>query len=122
MKINQQINRIGKYLYHNTDGAVSYRTEPNKSIVTFLMYFQDDPNTVAQSDFNLNEIKIEIDVTTYNNKVRVDMIELDPNQRTLGYYLYSPESTQDMKYIRNDILNKLNKRIRKFYGQFLYLY
>lgn len=122
MKLNQQINRIVKYLYHNIDGAISYRTEPNKSIVTFLMYFQDDPSTVNQSDFNLNEIKIEIDVTTYNNKVRVDMIELDPNQRTLGYYLYSPESIQDMKYIRNDILNKLSKRIRKFYGQFLYLY
>ncbi len=122
MKINQQINRIGKYLYYDIDGAVSYRTEPNKSIVTFLMYFQDDPNKVDQSDFELNEIKIEIDITTYNNKVRVDMIELDPNQRTLGYYLYSPESTQDMKYVRDDILNKLNKRIRKFYGQFLYLY
>lgn len=122
MKINQQINQIGKYIYHNIDGAISYKTKPNKSIVTFLMYFQYDPDKVGKSDIDLQEIKIEIDITTYNNKVRVDIIELDPNERTLGYYLYSPESTDDMKYMKDDILNKLNKRIRKFYGQFLYLY
>lgn len=122
MKINQQINQIGKYMYHNIDGAIGYKTKPNESIVTFLMYFQDDPDKVTQSDIDLQEIKIEIDITTYNNKIRVDMIELDPNERTLGYYLYSPESADDMKYIKDDILNKLNKRIRKFYGQFLYLY
>ena len=122
MKLNQQINQIGKYIYHNIDGAVSYKTKPNKSIVTFLMYFQNDPDKVEQSDIDLQEIKIEIDITTYNNKIRVDMIELDPNERTLGYYLYSPESASDIRYIKDDILNKLNRRIRKFYGQFLYLY
>lgn len=122
MTINQQINRIGKYIYHNIDGAVGYKTKPNKSIVTFLMYFQYDPDKVEQYDIDLQEIKIEIDITTYNNKIRVDMIELDPNERTLGYYLYSPESANDITYIKDDILNKLNKRIRKFYGRFLYLY
>lgn len=122
MTINQQINRIGKYIYHNIDGAVGYKTKPNKSIVTFLMYFQYDPDKVEQYDIDLQEIKIEIDITTYNNKIRVDMIELDPNERTLGYYLYSLESANDITYIKDDILNKLNKRIRKFYGRFLYLY
>lgn len=122
MKLNRLINKLGEYLYHNIDGAISYKTKPNKSIVTFLMYFQYDPDKVEQSDIDLQEIKIEIDITTYNSKIRVYMIELDPNERTLGYYLYSPESANDIRYMKDDILNKLNKRISKFYGEFLYLY
>ena len=58
-------------------------------------------------------MNIDINITTYQNKVRVDIIEMTSAERTLGYNLYPPEKLNDlpsaMKLIWRNIVNKVSK-------------
>lgn len=123
---NQQVNRIGKYLYNNIDGAFNYKTSSNMCDVYFTLlyqlpeYAQDASKGEEYND--VHEITVDINITTYQNKVRVNTIELDPMQRTLGYDLYDPCVLEDLEIAKKKIFAKVVKKVAKAYSEYEFLF
>ena len=88
LSANQQVNRVGKYLYKNIDGAFKYKTSSNACDIYFTLLYQlplESRDESKGKEYNdIHEITVDINITTYQNKIRVNVIEMTPKQRTLG--------------------------------------
>ena len=123
---NQQVNRIGRYLYNNIDGAFKYKKSSNTFDVYFTLLYQLPSYMQDESkgrDYNdVHEITVDINITTYQNKIRVNTIELTPMQRTLGYDIYDPCTLEDLESAKKKIFNKVCKKVCKAYSEYEFLF
>ena len=126
LSANQQVNRVGKYLYKNIDGAFKYKTSSNTCDVYFTLLYQlplDMQEPDKGKEYNdVHEITVDINITTYQNKVRVNVIEMTPMQRTLGYDLYEPYVLENLENAKKRIFNKIIKRVSKAYSDYDFLF
>lgn len=126
LSANQQVNRVGKYLYNNLDGAFKYKTSSNTCDVYFTLLYQlplDMQEPDKGKEYNdVHEITVDINITTYQNKVRVNVIEMTPMQRTLGYDLYEPYVLENLENAKKRIFNKIIKRVSKAYSEYDFLF
>ena len=65
---------------------------------------------------------VNISITTYQNKIRVDTIEVTPDARTLGYDIFEPNIITDLENAKRKILGRVAKRISKAYKDFDFLF
>lgn len=122
----QMVNRIGRYLYDNLDGAFDLKKSPNMVdvYVTVLYQLPIDKQIIGRGyKYNdVHEKTIDINITTYQNKVRVDIIELDEMERTLGYDLYEPKKLENLADAKKLIFQRAVKRLSKAYEDYLFLF
>lgn len=122
---NKLVNILGVYLYKHLDGAFKYVTSSNNCDVYFTLLYQLRPedqsprNTPEEND--VHELTININLTTYQNKIRVNTIERTPMEKTLGCDVYLPETLQDLEAAKDMIFAKVVKRVSKAYKDFDFL-
>lgn len=117
----QQVNRVGKYLYNHLDGAFkSVKSGNTYDIYCTLLYQLKEEYGGAKND--VEEMTININITTYQNKLRINTIEMTPQERTLGYDLMKPEDLVDLQQAMKIIIWKVGNRIRKAYKDYLILF
>ena len=116
MNANQQVNRLGKYLYKYLDSAFKYTTSSNTCDVYFLLLYQ------IPGQLDVQEMNIDISITTYQNKIRVNVIEISPEEKTLDCQVYTLEQLEDFSLATKVIFNKIIKRVEKVYQDFEILY
>lgn len=115
------VNKVGKYLYNHLDGAYKFTKDRNTfDVYVTLLYelkeeFGGTPNDVQ-------EMTVNISITTYQNKIRVDTIEMTPDERTLGFDLFKVEDMLDMELAMSTIKWKVGNRIRKAYKNYIILF
>lgn len=123
---NLQINKVGKYLYKNIDGAFKYKTSSNTCDVYFTLLYQLpywDRIPGKGSDYNdVHEMTINISMTTYQNKIRVNILEVTPDERTLGSFVLKPEQIEDLSITKRLILDRIRNRVEKVYEDYDFLY
>lgn len=120
---SKQVKRIGQYLYKHIDGAYDSKSSSNNYDVYFLLLYELKKELREPGkDYPVQEMKININVTTYQNKVRINIIEITPKERTIGFDLYTPEKVQDLQRAYPVIMEKIYKRIYKAYGDYYFLY
>ena len=120
---SKQVKRIGQYLYKHIDGAYDFKSSSNNYDVYFLLLYELKKELREPGkDYPVQEMKININVTTYQNKVRINIIELTPQERTIGFDLYTPEKVQDLHKAYPVIMEKIYKRIYKAYQDYYFLY
>lgn len=120
---SKQVKRIGQYLYKHIDGAYDFKSYSNNYDVYFLLLYELKKELREPGkDYPVQEMKININVTTYQNKVRINIIELTPKERTIGFDLYTPEKVQDLQKAYPVIMEKIYKRIYKAYEDYYFLY
>lgn len=113
---NLMVNKLGKYLYKHIDGAFRYKTSSNTSDVYMTLLYQEQGSDVVE------EMTLDLNLTTYQNKVRVNILEVTPNERTIGYDLYPPEKLEDLNEAYKLVFNKVVKRISKAYEEYEFLF
>lgn len=120
---NQMVNKIGKYLKKSIDSCYKYRITGNMNDVFCKVYYQKKLELRENpEDAQVLEKPIDINITTYQNKVRVNIIELDPKEFTVGYDLYTPDQLQDVVQARNLILHRILVRMEKRYKEYDFLF
>lgn len=123
---SQQVNRIGKYLFKHIDGAFKYSKSSNQFDIYFTLlyqipYWERIPG--KGSEYNdVHEMTIDINLTTYQNKLRVNVIELAPEERTIGYDLYRPEVLMDLPDAMKLIWFGVIKRVSKAYKNYDFIF
>ncbi len=124
--VSQLINRVGKYLKRTIDGVYDYSTGANTCNLKMVAYYQfpqlskkpGGPTTYS----DLYEMSFDISLTTYANKVRVNLIEISPEEQTLGHFVVGPEKLYDMIEARDLILNKLRKILNKYFEGYEFVF
>lgn len=123
---NLQVNKIGKYLYNNIDGAFKYSTSSNACDVYFTLLYQIpywDRIPGKGKEYNdMHEMIININLTTYQNKIRLNILEMDPNERTLGSYSIPVKYWEDLDIFKSYILDKVNKSVVKAYSNYDFIF
>lgn len=120
---SKQVKRIGQYLYKHIDGAYDFKSSSNNYDVYFLLLYELKKELREPGkDYPVQEMRININVTTYQNKVRINIMELTPKERTIGFDLYTPEKVQDLQKAYPVIMEKIYKRIYKAYEDYYFLY
>lgn len=123
---SQQVNRVGKYLYKHIDGAYKYTKSSNQYDVYFTLlyqvpYWERIPG--KGSDYNdVHEMTIDLNITTYQNKLRVNVIELTPEERTIGHDVYRPELLEDLPSAMKLIWYNVIKRVSKAYKDYDFIF
>lgn len=111
---SKQVNRVGKYLYKFFKG-IKYTTSSNMcDVYITLLYAEPGSNDVQ-------EIILDINITTYQNKIRVNIIEVTPQERTIGFDLYTSEEIMNLQEASKKIYQKILKRVSKAYEDFDFL-
>lgn len=115
---SQQVKRIGKYLYNHLETAYNYKSGSNEFDVYFTLYYQKIHPKLGIAINDIQEMNININITTYQNKIRVNIFEVTPWERTLGYKLFQPEKLEDlpsaMKMIWNYVVTKVSKAYEEY--------
>ena len=117
-----QVKRIGKYLYNNIESAYNFKSSSNMFDVYFTVYYQEKHPTLGIAISDIKEMNININITTYQNKVRVNVIEMDEFERTLGYMLYPSEKLVDLPLAMKLIWNTVIKKIEKAYAEYEFIF
>lgn len=118
---SQQVNRVGKYMYKHLDGAFkAVKTSNTYDVYTTLLYQLSPEYGGLVND--VQEMTLNISITTYQNKIRVNTIEMTPKERTLGFDLFKPEMMSDLQSASNTIMQKVINRIKRAYKEYDILY
>lgn len=122
MPANQQVKRVGKYLYKNIDGAFTFKSSSNTFDIWFTLLYQLPrlqriPGKGKEYN-DVHEMTVNINITTYQNKIRVNTIEVTPQARTLGFDVFKPEELTNLAEAKELILDKIRHRIHKAYIEY----
>jgi len=120
------VNKVGKYLNKNLDGAYKFRISPNMVDIYLIVLYQypykalrpGDPDRLSE----VQEMHININLTTYQNKLRMNLIEMAPDERTLGFYVIAPEKINDLEFAKSWVMGNLLKTLNKLFDGYIFLF
>ena len=124
----QLVNRIGKYFYKHLDSAFKMDKQANMCDVYFVVIYSIPAEIVKVYELenspyaDVRELTIDMSTTTYQNKIRINLIEVTPEERTLGFDVFPPEKLQNMQEAYDLIWNKIIKRIEKAFEDFEFIF
>ncbi len=127
---NQMVNRLGKFISKHIDGA-KYKQGMNMVDIYFPLYYTIEVSYLdADEGFHLDDTSIDetydnlvinLNITTYQNKIRVNVIEMTEYERTLGFNSYKPELLDDYNVAKEIILSNVIKRVKKAHPEYTIL-
>lgn len=123
MPASQLVNKIGKYLYNNIDGAYSFAKSANTYDVTFILLYETPKELRPEgAPEDMKEMHITLSIACYQDKIRVSATEISPEERTIGFYTFNVEKMQDLAKAKKNILDKITKRVATMYEDYDFLF
>lgn len=126
ISLNQYVNKLGKYLYNNLDGAFKLVKSSNTCDVYITLLYQLPKLQQIPGkgkDYNdVHEMIINLSITTYQDKIRINIIEQDEYERTLGHLIYHTDFLSDLKSAKSIIFKNVCKCISKHYSDYHFIY
>ena len=123
----QQVNTVGKYLYKNLDGAFDYAKSSNMYDVYTIVLYQVPVELakkygLSPEQSDVREMVIDLNITTYADKIRFNVIEQDPHETTLGCKVCTLSRYKTLDDLRADIMAYLKKKLEARYEGFDFLF
>lgn len=118
----QLVNKIGKALYKYLDGAYKIDYSPNMCDVYITLYYQLPklqriPGKGREYN-DVHEMTLDLNITTYSGGIRVYVIELTPEERTICYFSLKENqlgSTQDVvEKIKNQVIRQVSRKYEEY--------
>lgn len=122
INLTQQVNRIGRYLYNHIDSAYRYKASSNTSDVYMTVMYQLPVVRRPIGDQKVHEMHIIISVTTYADKIRVNLIEISPDEVTLGHMAIPQDMVDNLDDLKKYILARIQKLLNKRYANYDFIY
>lgn len=116
LQAGQIINQVGKYLYNHIDSALRYKKSGNTFDVWFVVYHQK----IGTPD--LLEMGINLNLTTYANKIRMNITEVSPMEKTLGQRIYEVEAFNNVVLASKKLFKDTQVIIRKSFTDCEFLF
>lgn len=111
------IKKVGKYLNNTIDGAYKMAFHPMECEIFMRMYYQ-----VPGIKESFDEMKFIISITSYQNKLRINLTENDEFEKTIGQLILFPEELNDLGIVRKRVMQMIKKAISKEFDEFDFIY
>lgn len=118
----QLVNTLGNYLYRHIDSAYNKEKSSNMIDIYFTVIYQLKEENRTPTDKDMHEMNLNINLTTYADKIRMNIIELSPEEVTIGFNTFSIDKLQDMNSAYTLIMNTVKKRLSKKYQDYDFLF
>lgn len=118
---SKQVIRLGNYIYNHLDGAYKQVRSGNTVDVYSIFLYQLRPEYGGKIN-DVQEMHIDINLTTYQNKVRLNVVEITPMERTLGSSVISEAKLEDLRSAMDYVLQLVAKHITRSYKEYMLLY
>lgn len=128
LQAGQQVNRVGKYLYKHLDGAYKMTKSPNMCDVYITVLYQIPHRLIIKYGLEeskyekVNEMTVDLNITTYQNKLRINVIEMTKNERTLGHNVYDPSKLENLEEASKKIYDNVCKKLAKAFEDYEFLF
>lgn len=106
------VNQIGKKLYRKYKGSRYSQSGNMVDIDVYMVYAHPEPYAEVE------DIKLNINITTYSNKIRINVIELDPQERTICTLIYDIDTLKDIDLTIDKIYKSIYNKISKLYSEY----
>ena len=107
LSTQQKINKIGKYIYKRIDGAYKIQFSSNQCDVWFNVYYQrkyyDRIPGKGEAYNDVKTMPININLTTYQDKIRVNIIDGSGYGKTLGHFILKDADTTSLQTAKDVI-------------------
>lgn len=124
MQVNQKVNQIGRFIGRNVDGIVRTLKSGNMYDVWFKVLYEipDKGPLYKKVSDEVFEMIININITTYQNKLRVNVIGPPPDDKTIGHAVFKPELIEDVNEAKNLIMDKVKIFIEKEFKDYDFIF
>lgn len=127
--IGQSVNRVGKYLYDNIDGAYKFKVSRQQYDVYMTVYYQiPELNIVPgreKSYSDIHEMSLNINITYYNEKLRINILDMSKSERTITFMTVDTKNTitPDQLYkLKVRVLNNVKKSLNKLFNGYEFIF
>ena len=135
-ELGQTVNSLGKYLYKSLSGAINYKKSSNMFDVWTIVLYAIPHKIIKKYGItedkykDVNEMTININITTYDQKIRVNLIEETPDNLTLGSKVFNLEKLRKQNpnqqayfdIIKTAVEDYMYQRLEKRYEDYDFLY
>ena len=111
------VNKFGKYLKNHFVGAFKITFSSMSCQVYIRMYYQ-----VPHKPESLKEMHFIIDITSYQDKLRVNLSEDTIMEKTIGQVILKEDDLSDMQIAQKKVFDKLIKCIKSEYEEFDFVF
>lgn len=121
MQGGQYVNKVGRYLYEHLDGAFKVDKSPNMYDIWLTLLYQIPSEYLTESekeDVDVQELTLNLNVTTYDDKLRVNIIVEDEYEKTIGTKTFSFAKLDNLEWLRLEILKFIRKKLEKEYEDY----
>ena len=133
MELGQIVKSLGKYLHKALPNSSKFTVGANECTVNMSVYYVLYSDVVGESgslknmsmieiekllDVDLTEMILDINITTYANKIRVNIIERSPEEFPVGHIAYPEVKLQNPSNFRDVVMSDIFKKIEKRFTQF----
>lgn len=133
---SQIINSLGKYLYKHIDGALDYKKSSNMFDLYTLVLYEIPHELITKYHIEEDKYKqvyemvININLTGYDQKIRVNLIETSPDEVTIGSKTFdleklrksNPDQQTYFSIIKDMIFDYLIRRLENRYQDYDFIY
>lgn len=105
-----------KYVYKNLDGSFKVEKDSTGWVVYSTILYAIPQSVVKRygfSDDEVNELDIRIDFKTYADKLRVEVIELRPDEKTIMFKTLKESTFNNVQEGYQTVLGLIKKSIQK---------
>lgn len=130
----QEVNTLGKWLYKNLDGAFKQQKSSSKydiwSVVLYSVPYEIRKKYNLDEDYSeVNEMVLNISLVAYrdrNNseipKIRINIIEENPDELTIGSKIYNLTRYNDYYEIRDNMMDYIRVRLENRYEGYDFIF
>ena len=131
LQAGQQVNAVAKYIKRHIDGAYKVTFNPGMTADVYIKIYYQIPEEVTKlvekygqhlNDTGMKQMDIDVSLTSYQNKLRVNVIRMDDNEKTLGHFVMKPEQLEDLNTALVEIKNKISSFIEKEYKDYDFVF
>lgn len=122
------VNTVGKSISKKLLGTLRKRKESNECIVDCTILYQI-PKEVSHRYMlpkevrdNVGEMDVQISVTTYSNKIRVNMVQLTPKQKTMGCKTFKVDTFNNVQQGMKAVMTFIGKCVEREYPEYEVLF
>ena len=118
----QAVNIIGKYLFKHIDSAYNFKKGANTYDIYFTILYQLKEEYRTEQDHDMHEMSINISITTYSDKLRMNIIEISPREKTLGFNTFALTKFDNLQSGYELVMKTVLKRLNKEYEDYDFIF
>jgi len=131
IQAGEQVNKIAKYIKNHVSGAYKITFNPGMTADVYIKIYYQIPEEVTKlvekygqklQDTGMKEMTIDVSLASYQNKVRINVIRMDDNEKTLGHFVLKPEEMRDLDSMLAKIREKVTSFIEKEYQDYDFVF